>query len=222
MTNAPVAPPKRGGCAKPIGIGCAVVLLVLAIGGFMAYRAVRGVAERLVAEYTDPAPRALPVLTIDDDEAALVLRRVSDFSAALKENRAAAPLVLSSRDVNVLIQRHPDWTNLAGKVHVSIEGDRIGGQASLALGGAGRLLSGRYLNGSVTLRAGLAAGRLLLFVDAAEVKGRAVPESVMKAIRAKNLAEKAQTDPDVTATIGRLESIEVRDGFLRLDPKPAP
>lgn len=223
MTNATaVALKRKGGCAKSLGIGCLIVLVVLAIGGYLAYRSAKGFLSRVVDEHTERAPRPMPELRVSDDEAAMVLRRVSDFATALRENRATSPLVLSGRDVNVLIQRHPGWTNLAGRLHISIEGDHIGSQVSIPLGEIGWLLSGRYLNGGVSLRAGLAAGRLLVFVERAEVKGRAVPESIMKGLRTKNLAENAQSDPEVAATIGKLESVVVRDGYLRLDPKVAP
>ena len=110
---------------------------------------------------------------------------------------------------------------MPGKVYVEIEGDKLHGQASLPLGDLGPMFKGRWLNGSVVFRVEMTAGRLLVFIDSLEVKGKALPEEFMKSLRAKNFAENANQDPKTAELLQKLESITVRDGRVRVTPKQA-
>lgn len=210
---------KRG-CWKFVAIGCACVFLVAAIGGFFAYRGIRGFISGVTEKYTFAAPMELPTVDMPEDEAAAVLDRVGAFTEALKQNAAPSPLILTSREINLLINRHPNWKEMAGKVYVTIEEDRIKGQTSIPLDELGSLFEGRHLNGSAVFRIDMAAGRLLLFLDSVEVGGEPIPEEFMSAMRAKNLAEEANKEPNVIAVLEKLESITVRDGSLIIVPKP--
>jgi len=211
---------KKRGCRKYIAIGCTSVLLLAAIGGFFAYRGVKGFISGMTEKYTYTTPLELPSVDVSEDEAEAVLERVATFTEALKQNGQPSALMLTSRDINVLIHRHPDWTNMAGKVYVTIEEDRIQGQTSIPLDDFGGMFKGRYLNGSVVFRLDMTAGRLLVFIDSVDVGGKAFPEEVMSALRAKNLAEDVNKDPDSTAILQTLDSITVRDGSLSIVPKP--
>lgn len=84
------------------------------------------------------------------------------------------------------------------------------------------MFEGRYLNALATFRLELAAGRLAIFIDSAEVAGQPLPEEIMSALRAKNLAEKANQDPKAVAILDQLESVAVKDGNLTIVPKMAP
>jgi hypothetical protein len=85
---------------------------------------------------------------------------------------------------------------------------------------AGRDLSDRYLNAMATFAGSLENGTLDVRIHALEVKGKAVPESAMTKIRAKNFAEEAQKDPDTVRFLRKLDRIEVRDSSVIITPKP--
>lgn len=210
---------NKGGFAKAFGIGCLVVILIIGIGGFFAFRAVKGFVSKITTEYTASEAARLPSIQGTDAEASEVLKRIDDFSTALKANRQAAPLELTSRDINILIQKHQNWKELAGKAYVNIEGDKINGEISIPLEKLGDMFKGRYLNGSAVFRVEMAAGRLMVFIDSLNVRGKTPPEEFMKPMRAENLAKDVNKDPEATALLDKLESLTVRNGVIRIVPK---
>lgn len=210
---------KNSGCGKKIAVGCLTVILLAAVGGFFAYRNVMSVVNRLSAEYTSDAPVSLPVVEVSDQEAAGLFARVDAFAQAVNAGPSGQELSLTSRDINVLIQKNPSWSPLSGKVYVSLEGDLIHGEASVPLEKLWSALKGRWLNGSATFRVETAAGRLLVYMDALTVRDRQVPEKFMAGIRSKNLAEEAAKNPNAVALIQKLDSVTVREGKLRIKAK---
>lgn len=207
---------KKGGCGKRLAVGCFTVILILAAGSFLAYRGVKGFVSRLTAEYAETAPAVLPVVQVPEAEKDALIQRVEAFTKAVQAGGPVPDLTLSAQDINVLIQKTPQ---LANKVHVTLEGDRIRGDASIPLEEFGGFLKGRWLNGSAGFRVETAAGRLVVFMDSLSVRGKPVPEQFMKTIRTKNLAEKAFENPRAAAVLEKLESVTVRDGKLVIQAK---
>jgi len=219
--------PKTGGCLKKFGIGCLVVLVIAVVGGFLAYKGARKFIGNMVEQYTDTAPATLPVVSAAPGEAEAVAKRVKNFSEAFKKGESTGPLVLSAQDINVLIANDPDYASLAGKVHVTIENSQIRGQFSVPLdklgkelgGELGKIVKGRYLNGTGVFQAEMTAGRLTVFVDSVEVRGKQLPEPIMRKLKSKNLAEDANSDPESAAFLQKLQSISVKDGKIHIVPK---
>ena len=207
---------KKGGCGKKLAIGCFTVILLLAAGSFFAYRGVKGFVSKLTSEYAETAPAALPVVQVPEAEKAELFQRVEAFTKAIQAGGAVPDLTLTAQDINVLIQKTPQ---LANKVYVTLEGDRIQGDASIPLEEFGSFLKGRWLNGSAGFRVETAAGRLVVFMDSLSVRGKPVPEQFMGTIRTRNLAEKAFENPKVAAVLEKLESVTVRDGKLVIKAK---
>jgi hypothetical protein len=147
----------------------------------------------------------LPKVEVSESETSMIMERVNAFTNAIKNNTSPSPLVLTSRDINVLIANHPDWRELAGKVYVSIEDDRVKGQISILLNEFGGMFEGRYLNGSAIFSVSMTSERFLVFLDSAEVAGEPLPDELMKGMRAENLAAESNKDPDVIAIIEKLE-----------------
>lgn len=214
----PGAAPRSSGCWKYLAIGCVVLVVLAVVGGILTYYGVRHFVGGMVEEYTDPAPAPLPVVEAPPGDGSAVVERVEAFAAAVERGESPPPLVLSGQDVNLLIEHHPEWRKLAGKVHVAIEGDQITARAALPLDELGWLFKGRYLNGTFAFRVELVQGRLVLFVDSADVNGRQLPDEIMNALRGRNLAEDANQDPDVRRALEKIGSIAVRDGNLVITP----
>ena len=210
---------KKSGCGKKIAVGCFTVIFLAVVGGFFAYRGFMKLAIKLTDEYTATAPASLPSVEVSDQEAAEILTRVDAFAQAVKEGQHGSALTLTSRDINVLILKKPSWSSMAGKVYVTLEGDRIHGDASIPLEKIGGVFKGRWLNGAGTFRVETAAGRLLVFLDALSVRGKPIPESFMAGIRSKNLAEDAAKKPETAALLEKLDSVTVRDGKLSIKSK---
>jgi hypothetical protein len=215
----PIPPKPRSGCWKYGGIGCLVIIILAIIGGYFAYKGVKGVLGELTEKYTSIKPMDLPKLDTAQEEVATIMERVGSFTNALKANEKAEPLTLNSRDINVLIQNHPEWKEMAGKVYVDIEGDQVKGKISIPLGEMGKMFEGRFLNGSASFSIGMESERLLMFINSAEVGGKAIPEEIMNALRTENLAKKSYEKPEVAEMMKKLESITVKDGSMIITPK---
>lgn len=215
----PIPPKPRSGCWKYGGIGCLVIIILAIIGGYFAYKGIKGALGELTEKYTSVKPMDLSKIDASQDEVAATMERVGSFTNALKGNTSPEPLTLTSRDINVLIQNHPEWKEMAGKVYVDIEGDQVKGQISMPLGEILDIFQGRFLNGSASFNVGMESERLLLFLNFAEVGGNAIPEEVMNVLRAKNLAEKSYKKPEVAEMMKKLESITIKDGSMIITPK---
>ena len=208
---------KKGGCAKAFGIGCLSILILAAAGGFLAYRGVKKAIGKLSEEYTQTAPATLPTVKVSESEVAELFARVKEFSIAVKEGESASTeLILTAKDLNVLIQKSPAWSSVAGKVYVRIEDNSIHGDASFPLDELMPLLKDRWLNGSASFKVETAAGRLLVFADSLSIRGKPLPEDFMKGLRSKNLAEEITKNPEKAALFEKLEFIKISDNKLHI------
>jgi hypothetical protein len=210
---------KKSSTKKYLLIGCLSVFVLLIIGGIAAYYGIKRAFTGLVDNYTDTQPRELMQIAMAETDVQSVIERADKFKAAVKEGKATDPLVLSGDDINALIQHHSDLKDVAGKAYVTIEDDRIRGEISVPLEKITSMMEGRYLNGSAEFTINLVDGRLLVFLESLEVRGKPVPEEFMKKIRSENLAKEAQSDPEIVSIINGLKSIDVADGYLTIIPK---
>lgn len=217
--NGPSQDKKSGGCGKFIAIGCGALVILLVIGGVIAYQSVKGVVSGIVDEYTGVQALILPQVEAPDAEVQALIARVDGFSKALKDGSPSGPLVLDARAINLLINHHPSWAPVKGMVHAAIEGDQIKGQVSLPLDDLGDFAKGRFLNGSAVLKVMLASGRLFVFAESLSVKGKPLPETFMQGIRSENLAKNANNNPNGDEITQKLESITVANGKMTIVPK---
>lgn len=220
MNTDPVSAQKKtSGCGKSCAVGCVTVILLAVAAGLFLYQSGAKILKKVADEYTATSPATLPAVEATPEEASNLVTRVEAFSRSLKEGQSGQELTLTARDINVLIQKNPGGSELAGKVYVTLDGDRIRGEASIPLEQLGAFFKGRWLNGSGTFRVETAAGRLLVFMDALSVRGKQLPEPFMAGIRGKNLAEDVAKNPKTVEALGKIESISVRDGKLHIQAK---
>jgi len=210
---------NKGGCGRVFASGCLTVVLLLGVGGFLVYRNLDKIISHYAADYVANKPAELPALKATDQEKANLAKRIDAFKRALKEGTSGQELVLTSRDINMLIQKNPNWTEAGAKAYVTLDGDKIRGDVSLPLEKLGAAFKGRWLNGSGTFRVETAAGRLLVFMDTLSVRDKTLPDRVMAGLRNKNLAEEAAKTPENAALLAKLESVTVRDSTLRIKAK---
>jgi hypothetical protein len=215
-------PPRQRGC---LFYGCIIasilaVLVVIAIGlmAFFLYR----FAGRMVEEYTATAPRELPKVEMPAEQRQAVRQRFDTFCKAADAGTATEPLVLTSDDLNALIEENPD---LKGRIYVTIEGNKLKGQISFPLEkimDVG-MLRGRYLNGEADLKASLSEGVLIVTLDSIEVNGKRPPKQFLEQLRQQNWAKDAYKDPKNAERIRKFESLEIKDGkiIIKLRAKPA-
>jgi hypothetical protein len=215
----PTGAPKGRSCLLYGCLTLVVVMLVVAIGGFFAARHLIGQLSTFLEEYTDTEPMAIEPVRVEPGEFEELQRRMAGFEEALERGARVDPLVLTGHDLNVLIARHPELKAWRDRAYMQVVGDQIVGQLSMPLDDLAAIpglkrLKGRYLNGAASLNVSLRNSRLQVNLEALEVKGRPVPEEVMRSLRQQNLAKDIDQNPDLNETLGQLRSIEVSDGAI--------
>jgi hypothetical protein len=207
-------PPRQHGC---FFYGCiiasilAVLMAILfAVLGYVAYRGL----SQLVEQYTSTTPRQLPKVEMPAEQRAALKDRVDSFRKAVDAGTPAEPLVLTSDDLNALIDENED---LKGKVYVAVEGDKLKGQVSLPLDMFKLpMVRGRYLNGEADFKASLLDGVLIVTLDSVEINGKKLPEEILTGMRQQNLAKDVYKDPKNAEMMRKLESLEIKDGKIVL------
>ena len=219
MSHYEIQTKKKGGIGKIFAIGCLSIFLLGIVGSVAGYFWVKEALTGFMEEYTDTQARKLPELTLSLQEAAAIAERLDRFKAEVDQGTAVEPLILTGDDINGLIRTHPDWKELSGKVYVTIEDDQVKGEVSIPLSGLGFIQEGRFLNGSANFKVDLAAGRLMVFVEAVEVKGKPLPDKFMVKMGSENLAAEVNSKPELNAILQNLESVSVENGKLIFMPK---
>jgi hypothetical protein len=220
----PIKETKGRGCFFYGCLTSIVLVLVAALGVFFGIRYGLNKLNALIAEYTDTQPLALPKVEISDAERAALDTRLATFYQALEARTATAPLTLTANEINALIASNPSLRPWKDKLYVTLDGDQIKAQVSLPLTDMARVpgfsaLKGRYLNGEARLHGALEDGKLMVRMQSLEIKGRSLPAQLMTQLQKENLADQAHRDPKNADVLGKLESIEVKDGQFIIKAK---
>lgn len=221
MTNPNFGPPRKdssSSCVVVGLIGCGVIFLMVLVIAVVGYFGIKGFVTGMLEQYTSTDPVELPASQMDETEYAALEERVNAFKQGLDDGSIDTPLVLTGEDINALIAYHPDWKDVKGKAHVTIEDDTIGAQVSIPLDA---LVKGRYLNGSGTFRVFSKGGALFVLLDSLEVNGQSVPDQFMQQVRKENLAAEVQNDPNFRRMLESIDSIDVEGGELIITPSGA-
>jgi hypothetical protein len=202
-------------------IASVLALLAVVAIGVVTYLGFR-LLGRVVEEWTATAPSELPKVEMPAEEREVLKDRVNEFKTAVASGAPSEPLVLTSTELNALIEEDP---NLKGKIFVTIEGDKVKGKVSLPLDALAKgpfrtMLQGRYLNGEAELKAWLKDGTLFVTLDSIEVNGKRPPEEFMRDLRQQNLAKDAYKDPKQAEWLSKVESMEIRDGKIIIKVRP--
>lgn len=174
---------------------------------------------RQYEKYTDAAPLHLPIVEVDESDVNTLVDRVDAYMEGLREGSPLDVLVLDQRDINILIQHHPDLEKVRDWFYIAIEDDVVRSQVSVPLDEIVPIAN-RYFNGSATFDIDFRRGRLELYVIDAELNGEPLPDEVLDDIRSKNLAREVERNHrDAEDTLDALADIEVKDGAITFTPK---
>ena len=195
--------------------GCLSVILLIFIGISASIYAGYRVYKSQLDAYTSSTPVEIQTVEYSAEEVAAVKQRIEDFKNALEKGEAPAQLVLTADEINAIISSEPD---LKGKFFVKIADGEITGEASFPIPEVIPLGKGRYFNGSLSLKASLENGVLIVQVDNAEVNGKPVPEEFMKGLRNQNVAKDAYDDPKTAEFLKKFERLTIEEDKIILTP----
>lgn len=195
--------------------GCLTVVLLVVIGiAASVYAGIRLYKSQLEA-YTSAQPVEIGTVEYTDAEVAAVKQRIEDFKAALEKGESPGQLVLTADEINAMISSEEE---LKGRLFVKIKDGQITGEASFPVPEVIPLGKGRYFNGSLSLKASLENGVLIVQMESAEVNGKPVPEEFMSEMRKQNLAKDAYNDPKSAEFLRKFESLTIEDDKIILTP----
>ncbi|MEW6355890.1 MAG: hypothetical protein AB1696_06180 [Planctomycetota bacterium] len=203
--------PRQGrGC---FFYGCLTVvvllLLLVAIVGGTAYW-----GYKKLLSYTSDKPMEIPTIEATAADYEALKARIDAFTKAADQVQQAE-IELTATDINTLIAHDPEWKEVHGKAYVKIEGDEMKADASIPLGEIPGF-KGRYLNGTLGINVSLQDGELEVKPKTLVVKDKSVPKQIMDQLRQQNWADETNQDDDAMKVIRKLESIEIKDGKIKV------
>jgi len=207
---------NRGNCAL---WGCASLLVIAIVGIVVVTISAKILFNNFRDTYTDTEATELPIVEMEAEKIESLLDKVDDYYGSLENGDASDPLTLTEKELNALVQYHPELDDLSRIVYFTLEDDLLNGELSVPLDqfpGFG----GRYFNGNASFDLVFGDDGLEVFIVEAEVKGDPVPEDYLGGFRQQNMAHKYQEDSNTRDVMDRIEDIEIREGILIITPKP--
>jgi hypothetical protein len=193
-----------------------ILLLAILLLAFLGWRYARG----LVNQFTDAQPMPLPEIKLTATEANRLQNRIESFRKAVEADKPIEPLILTADEINACIATDTNLAALKGHLYVTIEDSRINAQLSIPAEDLGLVsLRGRYINAKGTFAVSLTNGLLQVAAESFSGKDKPLPESIMRNIRGRNLAEKWNSDAQARNAFSQLESVQVQDGEIIITPK---
>jgi hypothetical protein len=210
-------PPRKGlGCFARgclILLGFAIALAIACIAGVfwglhrnsaLFYASYWLAKTRSIAA----APVAVPELSASNEQIQTTRERWLDFEQKARAGQSAE-IELTADEINSLIASNP---KLRGKIFVSIIGDQLRLQSSVALGEfVGR--PGYYFNGDITIELGGAQSLENLRLSRITVNGEQLPIDILNwKYRSRRLRDHLADYASAT----NINTVEVRDGRIIL------
>ncbi|HPO13033.1 MAG TPA: hypothetical protein PLI09_06275 [Candidatus Hydrogenedentes bacterium] len=185
-----------------LGIGMVCMLIMGLMGGYFFYK-------KTTDYFLDDKPVSLPSLTVSDSEKQAILDRWAAFkeAAAAKSN---ASITLDTTEVNVILQSMEGLENIGKTAYVTLEGDTIKAEIST------EFLPGKYINGLALLSVSIVKGRLVIFLDDLQIKGKSLPDFFMQGLKGENFAKGYENNPQVSEILKHVTEFSVNDSKLTI------
>ena len=212
----------RGGCS-PIWVGGCLFVLIAAIAAVVgALYLTKSTINKMGEAMLSDTPIELPRTAMDESQRNELLTRFSEFETAVNAGTAKDPFILTGPELNLVATQFVD-PQFTKYMVLDVKDSKLSAQMSIPADDIGPLTTfvknakGKYLNFKGTFTISLLNGRLVVFLDGAEVKGEPVSEAMLGDIRKKNLAENWQNNSG-QSLLGKLKGISVQDDTLLLQP----
>lgn len=215
----PYAKPPSSGVPRYVLIGCASLLLVFILGAVAIYWVFQyGVAE-VVSTFTSDSPAVSNNVTLDASQMAALDERVRLFSEALNSQTSTSPLVLSSDELNALVQRQVSRWDPNAVARVRVFGRQIESDVSIPLRESKIVPGGRYLNGKASITVGVQNGRVEAYLRELKVGDSYIPDAIRRELENENLLHNVYEEKsDISRALEKIRDVEVRDGTVTLYP----
>lgn len=215
----PSPPRKRGlgcfakGCLTLVVVGCLTIALV----GFFLYK-----SYQRVRGYLADAPIAIQVYPATDEQYQAVQAKLAPFLEAIGSNHRAT-VELTADDLNILVAREPEFSELRGKVAFSMAGGYLAADFSRLLPDS-RESAPLYLNGRATTALNVNDGEVQLSPQSVSLNGKALPTWITQLLNNRDfmkssggiLDEEINRKPEIREFLRHLRSAHVNGDRLVL------
>lgn len=231
-------------------MGTLVVLVACVVGGFFAFRYAKARMDEFAGQFAsnEPVIFEVPQSTPERIEQSLSKFEAirSGFSPPAPGSStppsppsapaAAAPgrlsaMVLTTEDLNNLLNNHPELSQLKGMAKMKVENGLIHSQLSIDLEEFGDVpadlgpswimpeFEGRYLNGQAAISLGMAAGRPVAHLEDLKVGNLGLPKPLFAALKSENLLKSYDSNPKMKAFFDQVQDIRVEGDRIVIVPK---
>jgi hypothetical protein len=214
-------PPRKRGCFFYGCIALIIAVLIATVGVVILFRYAQRSLHGALNAYTDPHPIPLESVDTSPDKVKAVQDKLAAFREA-NQNQKPAELVLTADEINTLIASDPNRQDLANRLRLLIEGDQVKARISWPLDDIGPLkLKGRYLNGTALLNVSMEKGKLHATFQDVTAKEKPLPPVVLEKMKTIDFGANFQQDPQGSAAVSQIDSIQVKDGRVTIRGKEA-
>lgn len=207
-------PQKRHGC---LFYGCLTIVILFLLATTVIAVAVWKGTSYLMNNFADAAPAAVSAQTYPVESAEQARQKMLAFSTQLDQKNGEATLVLTEDEMNAFLAHHEQMKAKNIQVAVDFTPNTAAGKISVPLDQVlPKMFSkGRYLNGSAIFDMSMRNNTLFIGLKSLKVKGKPLPEMMMKELRSINLAERAQMDEEDNG-LKYVKRIEIEDGQITI------
>ncbi|MBN8548706.1 MAG: hypothetical protein J0M12_05285 [Deltaproteobacteria bacterium] len=208
-------PARKGkGC---LFYGCLSTVLAVLISLVVIYYVASKAIRTAVETYGSTTPMASSAPPIGAPEYIELKKRMNAFRDAVLQGEPTEPLVLSSHDINAIIQYDAHFKGITG--FVTFENGRVRANGSVPLDPFG--YKGLYLNGTAKLKVGVTPDALDIRIEDLTIGDRAVPSEVLDQLRSQNVAESLREEPGMKEFWKHVDRIEIQGDAMTLYPVTA-
>ncbi len=194
--------PQKSGCGGPCLKSCLGVAIVLVVLMIVAVVGLYWGAGRMVDAFLDTEPMELPEVQLSPAEKQDLENRIASFEETLEQPGELATLRLTGDEINAFVRdqlQDEELGRFSEYIYVTIEDGVIRSDISLPISelpiplGIG---SGRYLNGTATMRVVADDQEFGLYVENLRLKDQEMPEYYTSELYNMNQFDRFKDDPD--------------------------
>lgn len=191
-----------------------MLLLLLGVAWEIRSTVTRELIDPLVDELSESLPLKSPPSGLSDRQYQELKDRLHAFDLRLQDNKPASELVLTSQDLNALINHDETLHNT---LSVAFYGNSIHADVSIPVTTSQG--DRRYFNAQLEFTVSLLDEQLEIHLLRLRVKGSELPDKIMHDLRLENLGAAVMKNEDTRRALSHLSSISVEAGRLVLQPR---
>lgn len=209
---------KQPGCLK-IGLWLlAGFLVIILIGGIVAFISLRVIMNNLRANYTETKPFEFKPEPMNASQKSRLAKSHGTLKKAL-ENNKQVEVTIKGDDLTQFFANSPETGKFAKSTSMNIDGDVINAKMSFPLNHLNmKSFKGRYINGDFKIKLEIQNGILSVNIISCDVAGKPIPKIFLDGLNGQNW-DKEMRKHYGNDWLRQIESLYIKDGNLHIKTK---